>query len=333
MLYIIYGLTTTMGKISREYFKEQGIQQINKYNFNTAAAYVQPSDGQSLQDCTQEEVQSCDYIYESHGRLVGFTSKQIEAAVNGKENAFLTFSSEDLSFLREIKHAYGSHVVIIYTYIDQQTLVSITNALQTTDTQKAARLSMGASIKKNFSIHRDLFDEIVLYGGESSQFDIENLKQQYAHILGKYANAEKESVPLPYTGNKPYIFVSYARNDTEQVLPYLQYLQRHGCRIWYDKGIKGGENWMTTLAMKIKGCSQYLLFSSRESTKSVWTRREASRALQNPELSILTIRMDDAQFDEGIEWGLQDYQQLFMNADNFEGRLLESITESVIEQI
>ena len=90
---------------------------------------------------------------------------------------------------------------------------------------------------------------------------------------------------------------------------------------------------MTTLAMKIKGCSQFILFSSRESTKSVWTRREASRALQNPEIPILTIRMDDAVFDEGIEWGLQDYQQLCEHTENFQSLLRDSITESVIEQI
>ena len=132
---------------------------------------------------------------------------------------------------------------------------------------------------------------------------------------------------------RKYIFVSYARDDTDAVMPYLKLLQKNGCRVWYDKGIKGGDNWMTTLAMKIKGCSQYLLFSSKTSTKSVWTRREASRALQYPEISILTVRMDEAVFDEGIEWGLQDYQQLFVSSSDFEQELLESIRQEVVEHI
>ena len=333
MLYIIYGLTSVVGKVSRQYFMGRGIKQIEKITFETENVRVQPSDGILRRAKSEKEVRACDYVYENHGRLVGFTMTQIEEAISGRQDAFLTFSSYDLSFLREIKDACGEHVAIIYAFLEDEALKRLTDAIDTDDGQKRERLLMGRAIKERYLAERELFDETVIYCGEDTQFDLESLKGQYAHIIQKYKGLEKEPVPLPYKGNKPYIFVSYARDDSDRVIPYLRILQKRGCRIWYDKGIKAGDNWMTTLAMKIKGCAQYLLFSSEISTKSVWTRREASRALQYPELSILSVRMDNARFDEGLEWGLQEYQQLFMNDPDFESDLLESISDEVIERI
>ncbi len=333
MLYIIYGLVSTVGEEMRNYLEGLGISKIDKITYKTEKAYVQPSVGALNLVSDEDEIKKCDYIYEIHGRLVGFTSEQIEKAVNGFCDSYLTFSSGNLSFLEEIKNAYGNHVSIIYTYIEDKALKTIVDSINTSEDQKLARINMGAEIKKSFLLNRELFDETVIYSGEDTFFNLSNLRHQFKYIVDKYKNAENELIPLPYTGNKPYIFVSYARDDTDKVLPILKLLQRNGCRIWYDKGIRGGDNWMTTLAMKIKGCSQYILFSSQKSTQSLWTKREIRRALSFPSLSIVTVRMDDFKFEEGIEWPLGDYQQLFLNADDFEEKLLDSIDDDVIEKI
>ncbi|MBR2987803.1 MAG: toll/interleukin-1 receptor domain-containing protein [Clostridia bacterium] len=333
MLYIIYGLTLDIGKVSRAYFEERGIPQIEKITFETENTRVQPSHGILHRAERESEVRACDYVYENHGRLVGFTAAQIERAVNGGCDAYLTFSSEDLSFLREIKEAYGDHVAIIYACIEDVILRTLTNALKKDESEKIARLEMGETIKRQYLAERELFDETVYYAGEHTAFHFEALKHQYAHIIKKYKEMEKELVPLPYKGTLPYVFVSYARADTDKVLPYLRLLQKKGCRIWYDKGIRGGDNWMSTLALKIKNCSQYLLFSSQASTQSVWTAREVSKAIKQPDISILTVRMDNATFDDGIEWVLEDYQQLFTSHEDFEEDLLSSIREEVIEHI
>lgn len=333
MLYIIYGLTVSVGWESRACFERAGIGQIVKLTYETKDVRIKPSDG--VLNRTEDEtlVRACDYVYENHGRIVGFTSEQIESAVNGRTDAYLTFSSEDLSFLREIKDAYGDHVAIIYAYIEDKALAAITNALDVPPEHKYHRLAMGRAIKERFLAERELFDEVVLYSGEDTQLNFASLQIQYDHIIRKYRQLEKELVPLPYKGTKPYIFVSYARADADKVLPYLRFLQKNGCRIWFDKGIKGSDNWMTTLAMKIRGCSQYLLFSSENSVSSIWTGREVFRALQFPELPILTVRMDNARFNEGLEWGLETYQQLFMDQEDFESLLLDSISADVIEHI
>lgn len=47
---------------------------------------------------------------------------------------------------------------------------------------------------------------------------------------------------MPYSGEDEYVFVSHSHTDRDEVFPVLAKLQRAGFRIWYDEGIKGGEN-------------------------------------------------------------------------------------------
>ncbi len=41
----------------------------------------------------------------------------------------------------------------------------------------------------------------------------------------------------PYTGSEPYVFVSYAHEDSTVVLPELAWLHEQGINVWYDEGI------------------------------------------------------------------------------------------------
>ena len=61
----------------------------------------------------------------------------------------------------------------------------------------------------------------------------------------------------PYEGTEPYIFISYARKDAEQVYPLLDALQAAGYCIWYDAGIKAGEDWKKTLRKRVKECAVF----------------------------------------------------------------------------
>ena len=45
MLYVIYGLTAAVGKVSREYLEQLGIEKIEKIVFVTDDVRVTPSDG------------------------------------------------------------------------------------------------------------------------------------------------------------------------------------------------------------------------------------------------------------------------------------------------
>lgn len=333
MLYVIYGLTSTVGKESRAYFKARGIDLIEKLTYVTKDVRVKAGYGIPRQATTEEEVRRCDYVYENHGRLVGITLDQIFSALNGTGDSLLTFSAEGTDLLRQIKIAYPDRVVSIYAYIDAHELEALTNELphEVTAEERRARLGMGQAIKESFLENRALFDETVLYCGENSPFNLESLRLQYARIIEKYETLDDDLVPLPYSGDKPYVFVSYARKDTERILPYLNFLRVNGCRIWYDKGIAGGENWPNILADKVAKCSQYIVFASKFSTASKWTRREILAA-DRYDKEILTIRMDHSSFEAGIELFLSEYQQLFTDHKDFDARLIESIKPEVRRQ-
>lgn len=331
MLYVLYGLTTEVSRFVRSYFKSLGIEGIEKITYETAEVKIQPSDGRLNRATSEIQVRNCDYVYENHGRIVGFTSAQIENAVTGKADAYLTFSSGELSFLREIKNAYGSHVATIFNFLEDKALERLTNSINAPDSEKLERLAMGKTLKKKFLEERELFDEVVIFTGDNNVFDYKSLKTQYDHIIKKHKELEQEDIKLPYLGSKPYIFVSYARADTDVVVPILEELRKNGCRVWYDKGIIGGDNWLTTLAMKIKGCSQYLLFSSKNSTKSDWTQYEVNYAIKFPRIKKLTVRMDDARFNEGSEMVLENFQNLFLGSKDFNSELLNSILDEVVE--
>ena len=196
------------------------------------------------------------------------------------------------------------------------------------------RIETGKQIKRCLLEGRKIFDHIVIYGGENSIFNFDALSAQYEFVIEKAEKKEKELndkmyVEMPYAGREDYIFVSYSHSDVELVFPILRKLQLAGCRIWYDEGINGGENWRKILASKIQSenCRDFLLFSSANSTKSRHVQAEVNAAL-NCDKKIVTIRMDNSIFAMDIEMYLQTYQILSAQEASFHDKLLRSIEPS-----
>ena len=136
-------------------------------------------------------------------------------------------------------------------------------------------------------------------------------------------------VPMPYQDNQPYIFASFAKEDEENVMPYLIMLQQKGCRIFYDP-ITARPNWLELLVLKLKGCAQFLLFASTASTGSLWIKSIVQKASTLPAVPIVTVRMDDSRFDDAIETLLDQHQQLLAKDPHFKNTLLSSIRKDVI---
>ena len=332
MLYMIYGLTSVVGARARQYFAERGVEVVQKLTYETENVRVRPAIGQLKRAITKEEVLACDYVYENHGRIVGFTLDQIIDALNGKKDCLLTFSADSVELLEQIKATYRHRVVSIFAYIDKRQLEELTANLprEVSEEEIHHRLEMGHAVKKCYLQNQAMFDETVIYGGEETLFDLDAFCDQLGHIIEKYKNAAKDLIDLPYMGDKPYIFVSYARADTEKVVPILQFLQSHGCRIWYDVGIKGGENWVNLLANKIADCTQYIVFSSQNAAASKWTHREILQA-DDADKPTIVVRMDGARLQSGAEMCIVESQQVFCSHEHFETELLQSIDRRVIE--
>jgi hypothetical protein len=114
-------------------------------------------------------------------------------------------------------------------------------------------------------------------------------------------------VPPPYTGPEPYIFVSYKRADVERVFPAMFYLQGLGYKLWYDRGIRGGDDWTAILEEKLTSCSAVLLFLSQASIDSKHVRREVLFA-DSINKRIISIRLEATELKHGMGLLLPRYQ-------------------------
>ena len=335
MLYILFGSTAEMGKYCRDYFASKGFENIEKLNYIPKRTLLTTIFGERKK-ATRKQVEACDYVYENDGLMVGFNKSQILDAVTGRKNCLLTMSSPTFDFVKDIKAAYGDFVTVIGTYIDPLQLEKMYRAnRRISRKQRKVRLEIGRTVKRILLEERDSFDEILLYGGEDSLFNMEALGKQLELMIQKAELRERRMkdsayVDLPYKGTKPYLFVSYSHADRLRVLPVLRLLQLAKCRVWYDDGIRAGENWRTTLATKIQSesCAGFILFSSRNAVNSLFVGEEVEIAIESGK-KIITVRLDDAIFSYSIEKHLQAIQNLFPEDAYFEEKLIEGVDESV----
>ncbi len=69
--------------------------------------------------------------------------------------------------------------------------------------------------------------------------------------------------PIPYKGDRPYIFISYAHKDSHLVWPIVQQMQNDGYRVWYDEGIDPGTEWDENIARHVADCDYFIAFLSK----------------------------------------------------------------------
>ena len=65
-----------------------------------------------------------------------------------------------------------------------------------------------------------------------------------------------------YTGDKPYLFISYAHKDAKIVYPLITAWHTAGYRVWYDEGIDPGNEWPEEIAKALSLCSYFIVFIS-----------------------------------------------------------------------
>lgn len=86
---------------------------------------------------------------------------------------------------------------------------------------------------------------------------------------------------LPYEGNDHYVFLSYCHKDQGIVFPIIEWLVRHGCRIWFDQGIETGADWAETIAQHLIECSTCMVFLSKSSIASHNCKNELNYAVEH----------------------------------------------------
>lgn len=77
-----------------------------------------------------------------------------------------------------------------------------------------------------------------------------------------------------YEGEEPYVFVSYAHADREQVLPLIRGLQDRGLRVWYDVGIEYGADWLNVIVEHLERSACVVCFITPQYASSDNCTRE-----------------------------------------------------------
>ena len=86
--------------------------------------------------------------------------------------------------------------------------------------------------------------------------------------------------PIAYTGDNPYIFVSYAHKDKDIVFPFILALQEK-YNVWFDEGIHYGTEWENEIAEKLLQCHAFLFVVTPRSLNSTNCKDEIAMARDN----------------------------------------------------
>ncbi len=116
--------------------------------------------------------------------------------------------------------------------------------------------------------------------------------------------------PFPaYSGDDPYIFISYAHEDSDVVFPEIQWLKDQGFNLWYDEGISPGSEWHQELADRIDRCHLFLYFITPRSAASDHCQREVHYAIDNGK-QLLAVHLEETELPSGINLSLGNMQAI-----------------------
>jgi len=128
----------------------------------------------------------------------------------------------------------------------------------------------------------------------------------------------EKQMPEVFQEAKYDVFISYSRKDyvdennvpipDSPVAELIDFFKSHGIKYWIDKkGIGASPSFAREIREAIKDSKMLIFVSSEHSNKSKWTYREISFA-DKKDKCVLTIRIDDAEYNEDIEMYLQGGQ-------------------------
>lgn len=329
---VFYGLTLNVGQRTREYMKSRGFRIINKIVYEEKGTPVQ-SYFVKRNLSPREEIDACDFKYRTNYGFTGFNKSDIFDAIYGHENAVLAMTSENIEFLQHIKAGYGDAVPIIGVYISREAQVELIDSLGLSDEEKESRLDMGVIAANVMVENRYLFDDILIYGGETTKFNFSAIEKQLDSFIEKAREKQKRFldatyVEAPYQGSESFVFLSYSHKDRKTANELLAFLQFNGIRVWYDAGIPAGDNWMNVIADKITKSSAVILLSSENAVPSEHVQTEVHTALRLRK-KLIKINLDESKFDSGIEMYLYSLNQLNYNEISYENKtsILSSLSE------
>ena len=134
-----------------------------------------------------------------------------------------------------------------------------------------------------------------------------------------------------YSGDEPYIFVSYAHADAAAVYEQLAWLTGSGFNVWYDEGIIPGHSWPEELAQAIQNCSVFVLFVTPQSALSEHCERELAFVL-DAHKPVLAIHLAPCDLPAGMKLNLGTSQGVLKydeSQQSYEQKVVGALTEAL----
>lgn len=128
-----------------------------------------------------------------------------------------------------------------------------------------------------------------------------------------------------YTGNEPYLFVSYSHRDTDMVYPILDALYDRKYRMWYDESCETGNDFRDELRHRIEGAEAVLLFVSESSMSSPFCGMEIIVARENNK-RLYPIYLDNSDVPPA-------FQILLANTHHSTTENMEKLVKSMIRDL
>lgn len=137
-------------------------------------------------------------------------------------------------------------------------------------------------------------------------------------------------MPYPaYRGKEPYVFISYARLDSEQVFAEIKRFNEAGFHVWYDEGIAPGNEWSDAIAEALSNCSVFVVLLTPTSAPRENVLNEIDYAL-NEEKPFLAIYLDETTLPPGLKLRISRKQAILkynMSEEEYEYKYIEAFTQ------
>ena len=329
MLLILYGAASELGRKCRDHLQNKGYELVEKYSYAEEKPIFESRFGQRVYLSKDEFYAKTDSLfrYNVTNIQVGFNWEQISDAVYDNKNKLLTCASADAKMLRRIKEVYKEKVFIIYCYVDAVALEGLfVNLSGMNADEYGSRMAMGLSIKECYSKNVDLFDSVIIYGGEGSVFNYKTIYQQLDAILGEEKRVNNKEIKID---NKSYdIYVSASKKDLahSQTNQHAEFIEEvvaslvcRGIRVfnsWSD--LRSGDDFYESIKTAINGSRVFLPIISKSSLNSAFFYEELKIALQaakNSALIINPISLDGAVLPE---W-MSEYGAYNVKSEHYQG--------------
>ncbi len=134
-----------------------------------------------------------------------------------------------------------------------------------------------------------------------------------------------------YTGDMPYLFISYAHKDSKLVYPLITLWHESGYRVWYDEGIDPGNEWPEEVAAALKGCRQFIVFITPRAVASKNVKNEINFAL-NLDKDFIAIYLEETTLPSGLELRMGDIQAIMkyrMEDSMFGNKMNKSLKKAI----